>query len=63
VAYGCRLPLLGWEREHHILVGAPASSHGVGCHRHVQLGVSCIGLVVLCAMQRVLKDVGAFPGR
>jgi hypothetical protein len=30
MAYGCRLPLLRREREHHNLVGAPASSLGVG---------------------------------
>jgi hypothetical protein len=56
VVYGYQLPLLEWEREHHILVGAPASLLGVGCHRHVQLGVSCTDLVVLCAMRWVLED-------
>jgi hypothetical protein len=56
MAYGCRLPLLGQKREHHILVGAPASSLGVGCHKHIQLGVSYTGLVVPCAMRRLLED-------
>jgi hypothetical protein len=56
MAYGCQLPLLRREQEHHILVGALASSLGVGRHRHVQLGVSCTGLVVPCAMQWVLED-------
>jgi hypothetical protein len=50
MAYGCRVPLFGWEWEYHILVGAPASSLGVGRHRHVQLGVRCTSLVVLCVM-------------
>jgi hypothetical protein len=49
MTYGCRVPLFGQEREHHILVGAPTSSLGVGRHMHVQLGVRCIGLVVSCA--------------
>jgi hypothetical protein len=56
MAFGCCLPLLGWEREHHILVGAPASSLGVGHHSHVQLEVSCTGLIVSCAMRRELED-------
>jgi hypothetical protein len=56
VAYGCQLPLLGQEWEHHILVGAPASMVGVGHHRHIQLGVSCIGFVVPCFMRWVLDD-------
>jgi hypothetical protein len=56
MTYGCRLPLLEREREHHILVGSLASSLGVGCHRHAQLGVSCTGLVVPCAMRWVLED-------
>jgi hypothetical protein len=56
VTYGCRLPLLGRVWEHHILVGAPASSLIVEHHRHVQLGVICTGLVVPCAMRRVLED-------
>jgi hypothetical protein len=56
VAYGCRLPLLGREREHHILIGSPTSSLGVGHHRHIQLGVSCTSLVVLCTMRQVLED-------
>jgi hypothetical protein len=56
VAYGCQLPLLRREREHHILVGAPTSSLRVGRHRHVQLEVNCTGLVVPCAMRRVLEN-------
>jgi hypothetical protein len=56
MAYDCRFPLFGREREHHILVGAPASSLGVGRHRHLQLGVNCTGLVVPCAMRRLLED-------
>jgi hypothetical protein len=54
MAHGCRLPFFGRELEHHILVGAPASSLGVGCHRHVHLWVSYTGLVVPCAMRRLL---------
>jgi hypothetical protein len=56
MAYGCWLPLLRREQEHHILVGALASSPGVGRHRHVQLGVSCTGLVVPYIMRQVLED-------
>jgi hypothetical protein len=56
MAYGCRFPLRGREWEHHILVGPPASSLGVGHHRHVQLGLSCTGLVVPCVVRRLLKD-------
>jgi hypothetical protein len=56
MAYGCRFPLHGWEWEHHILVGPPASSLGVGRHRHVQLGLGCTGLVVSCAVRRLLED-------
>jgi hypothetical protein len=56
MAYGCRFSLHGWEWEHHILVGPPASSLGVGCHRHVQLGLDCTGLVVPCAVRRLLED-------
>jgi hypothetical protein len=56
MAYGCRVPLFGWERVHHILVGAPASSLGVGRHCHVQLWVHYTGLAIPCAMRRVLED-------
>jgi hypothetical protein len=56
MAYGCRVPIFGREREHHILVVAPTSSLGVGHHRHVQLGVRCTSLVVPCAMRRVLQE-------
>jgi hypothetical protein len=40
IAYGCQVPLFGREREHHILVGAPDSSLGVGRHSYVQLEVT-----------------------
>jgi hypothetical protein len=50
IAYGCQVPLFGREREHHILVGAPDSSLGVGRHSHVQLEVYCTLFVVPCAM-------------
>jgi hypothetical protein len=56
MAYGCRFPLHGQEWEHHILVGPPASLLGVGRHRHVQLGLDCTGLVVPCAVRRLLED-------
>jgi hypothetical protein len=56
IAYGCRVPLFGREREHHILVGAPNSSFRVGCDSDVQLGVRCTLLVVPCAMQRLHED-------
>jgi hypothetical protein len=56
MAYGCWVSFFGREREHHILVGAPDSSLGVGRHSHVQLGVRCTHLVVLCAMRRLLVD-------
>jgi hypothetical protein len=56
MAYGCRFPLRGREWEHHILVGPPASSLGVGRHRHVQLGLGRTGLVVPCAVRRLLED-------
>jgi hypothetical protein len=56
MAYGCQFPLLGREREHHILVGPPASSLGVGRHRHVQLVVDCTGLVVPCVVRLLLED-------
>jgi hypothetical protein len=56
MAYGCQLPLLEREREHHILVGPPASSLGVGRHRHVHLGVDCTGLVWPCVVRLLLKD-------
>jgi hypothetical protein len=56
IAYGCWLPLLGREQKHHILVGPPASSLEVGHHRHAQLGVGCTGLVVPCAVRRLLED-------
>jgi hypothetical protein len=56
MAYGCRFPLRGREWEHRILVGPPASSLGVGRHRHVQLGLDCTGLVVLCAVRQLLED-------
>jgi hypothetical protein len=56
MAYGCQLPFFGREQEHHILVGAPASSFGVGRHKYLQLGVSCTDLVVLCAMRWLLVD-------
>jgi hypothetical protein len=55
LAYGCRFPLRGREWEH-ILVGPPASSLGVGRHRHVQLGFGCTGLVVPCAVRRLPED-------
>jgi hypothetical protein len=38
MTYSCRVTLFGQELEHHILIGAPTSSLGVGRHRHVQLG-------------------------
>jgi hypothetical protein len=50
MAYGCRVPLFRQEQEHHILVGAPHSLLGVGRDSHVQLGVYCTSLVILCAM-------------
>jgi hypothetical protein len=56
MTYGCQFRLREREWEHHILVGPPASSLGVGRHRHVQLGLSCTGLVVPCAMRRLLED-------
>jgi hypothetical protein len=56
MAYGCQFPLRGQEWEHHILVGPPTSSLGVGRHRHVQLGLGCAGLVVPCAVRRLLED-------
>jgi hypothetical protein len=56
MAYGCWFPLRGREWEHHILVGPPASSLRVGRHRHVQLGLDCTSLVVLCTMQWLLED-------
>jgi hypothetical protein len=55
MAYGCQVPLFGREWEHHILVGAPDFSLGVERHSHVQLGVHCTGLVVPCAMRRLLE--------
>jgi hypothetical protein len=55
MAYGCQFPLRGWEWEHHILVGLPSSSFGVGHHRYVQLGLDCIGLVVPCPVRRLLE--------
>jgi hypothetical protein len=56
MAYGCRFPLHGREWEHHILVGPPTSSLGVGHHRHVQRGLICTGLVVPCDVRRLLED-------
>jgi hypothetical protein len=56
MAYGFRFPLRGREWEHHILVGPPASSLGVGRHRHIQLGLGCTGLVVLCDVRWPLDD-------
>jgi hypothetical protein len=56
MAYGCWFPLRGREWKHHILVGPPASLLGVGRHRHVQLGLGCTGLVVPCAVRRLLED-------
>jgi hypothetical protein len=38
MAYGCRISLFRWLREHHILVGPPNPPFGVGGHSHVQLG-------------------------
>jgi hypothetical protein len=35
MAYGCRVQLFGWEREHHILVATPESLLVVGRHNHV----------------------------
>jgi hypothetical protein len=46
MAYGCRIPLFRWQREHHILVGPPDPPFRVGGHSHVQLGVRCTCLVV-----------------
>jgi hypothetical protein len=51
MAYGCPFPLHGQKWEHHILVGPPASSLGVGRHRHVQLGLGYTGLVVPCVVR------------
>jgi hypothetical protein len=56
MAYGCQFPLRRREWEHHFLVGPPASSLGVGRHRHVQLGLGCTGLVVPCIVRWLLKD-------
>jgi hypothetical protein len=56
MAYGCWFSLRRREWEHHILVGPPASSLGVGHHRHVQLGLGCTGLVVPCVVRRLLED-------
>jgi hypothetical protein len=56
MAYGCWFPLRGREWKHHILVGPPASLLGVGRHRYVQLGLGCTGLVVPCAVRRLLED-------
>jgi hypothetical protein len=56
MAYGCWVPIFEREWKHHILVGAPTSSLGVGHHRHVQLGVRCTSLVVPCAMRLLLQE-------
>jgi hypothetical protein len=56
MAYGCRITLLRWEPEHHILVGAPDSSFEVGHHSHVQLRVRCTGLVVPFAVCQGLQE-------
>jgi hypothetical protein len=42
LTYGCWVPLFGREWEHHILVGAPDSSLGVGRRIHVQLGSAAL---------------------
>jgi hypothetical protein len=56
MAYGCRVPLFGWEREHNILVGAPNPLLRLGRDSHVQLGVHCTRLVVPCAMRWLDED-------
>jgi hypothetical protein len=56
MAYGCRFPLRRREWEHHILVGPPTPSLGVGRHMHAQLGLGCTSLVVPCAVRRLLED-------
>jgi hypothetical protein len=56
MAHGCRFSLRGWEWEHHILVGPPTSSLGVGRHRHVQLGLGCTGFIVPCTVRRLLEN-------
>jgi hypothetical protein len=50
MAYGCRVPLFGREREHHILVGASDSLLVMGGDSHVQLGVRFTLLVIPCTM-------------
>jgi hypothetical protein len=35
MAYGCQISLFRREREHHILVGVPDPSFGLGRHSHV----------------------------
>jgi hypothetical protein len=42
MTYGCWIPLLRREPEHHILVGALDPLFGVGCHSHVQLGSAAL---------------------
>jgi hypothetical protein len=59
MAYGCWIPLLRWEWEHHILVGAFNHLFGVGRHSHVQLGVRCTGLVVPFVVRRGLQEWSA----
>jgi hypothetical protein len=51
MAYGCRIPLFIWQREHHILVGSFDSLLGVGGHSHVQLGglLHLLGCTIHCA--------------
>jgi hypothetical protein len=56
MAYGCRISLFRWLREHHILVGPPNPPFGVGGHCHVQLGVCCTCLVVPFAMRRGVEE-------
>jgi hypothetical protein len=61
MAYGCRLPFFRREWEHHILLGGPASSLGVGCYGH-ELGVSCTSVGVFFAPTRykVIKIVRSY---
>jgi hypothetical protein len=56
MAYGCQIPPLIQEREHHILVGAPNHSFGVGHHRHVQLGSAALAWLYRSLCDRVYRS-------
>jgi hypothetical protein len=56
MAYGCWIPLLRRQREHHILVGPPDPLFEVGGHSHVQLELCCTCLVVPFAVRWGLEE-------